>query len=43
MINRNEFISILKKDKELLAILISSIVSGVVLTICVIMASILFI
>ncbi len=42
MINRNGFISILKKDKELLAILISSIASGIILTVCVIMASMLF-
>ena len=33
------FLSILKTDKELLAILISSIACGIVLTACVIMAS----
>ena len=41
MINRNGFLSILKKDKELLAILISSIATGIVLTACVVMASML--
>ena len=40
MINRNGLGTIIKKDKELLAILISSIASGVILAACVILASI---
>jgi len=36
------FLSILKTDKELLAILISSIASGIILTACVIMAGVLY-
>jgi len=43
MINRKGLVPILKKDKELLAILISSIASAVVMAACVILASILFI
>ena len=42
MSNINGLLTILKKDKELLAILISSVASGIVLAACVIMASAMF-